>query len=108
MGHNRYWDTDTVYAKQNGGDYDFVIERKEDNPEFNDYAWPAEQRFWDDLLYNSTKWGLFMYEQDWLDTEYDNMLHLNTNATAGRTWLMQMGAAASQTAHRLDLLLNCT
>ena len=34
---------------------------------------PTEQRFWDDLLYNSTKWGLFMYEQDWLDTEYDNV-----------------------------------
>ena len=50
----------------------------------------------DDLLYNSTKWGLFMYEQDWLDTEYDNVLHLNTNASAGRTWLMQMGTGAAR------------
>ena len=46
--------------------------------------------------YNSSQWGLFMYEQDWLDTEYDNVVHLNTNATAGRTWLMQMGTAAAR------------
>lgn len=36
------------------------------------------------------------YEQDWLDTEYDNMLYLNTNATAARTWLLQMGTAAAR------------
>lgn len=37
-----------------------------------------------------------MYEQDWLNTEYDSMMHLNTNASAGRTWLMQMGTAAAR------------
>jgi len=95
MGHNRYWAVDNVYAKQNGGDYDFVVERKDEGQGFNDFAWPTEQRFWDDLLYNSSAWGLFMYEQDWLDTEYDNVRHLNLNATAARTWLMQMGSAAS-------------
>eukprot|EP00494_Astrolonche_serrata_P003560 UN03567 len=26
MAHNRYWSSDTVYAKQNGGAYDFIIE----------------------------------------------------------------------------------
>jgi hypothetical protein len=37
-----------------------------------------------------------MYEQDWLDTEYDNVVVLNTNATAARTWLMQMGTASER------------
>ncbi|CAK0821955.1 unnamed protein product [Prorocentrum cordatum] len=96
MGHNRYWAVDNVYAKQNGGDYDFVVEKKGEGQGFQDFAWPTEQRFWDDLLYNSSAWGLFMYEQDWLDTEYDNVRHLNLNATAARTWLMQMGAAAAR------------
>ena len=40
-------------------------------------------------MYNSSQWGLFMYEQDWLDTEYDNVVVVNTNATAGRTWLVR-------------------
>ena len=63
---------------------------------FKNFAWPTEQRFWDDLMYNSSKWGLFQYEQDWLDTEYDNVVHLNTNASAARTWLMQMGLGAQR------------
>jgi len=29
---------------------------------------PLEQRFWDDLLSSSAKWGLKVYEQDWLCT----------------------------------------
>ena len=96
MGHNRFWAVDNVYCKQNGGDYDFVVEKKGDAPDYRNFAWPTEQRFWDDLMYNSTKWGLFMYEQDWLDTEYDNVMHLNKNASAARTWLLQMGTAAER------------
>ena len=69
MGHNRYWAIDNVYARANGGKYDFVIEKKSESSKFRDFAWPTEQRFWDDLMYNSTQWGLFQYEQDWLDTE---------------------------------------
>ena len=70
MGHNRYWAVDNLYATANGGTYDFVIEKKGEGKDFSNFAWPTEQRFWDDLMYNSSQWGLFMYEQDWLDTEY--------------------------------------
>ena len=28
MAHNRYWATDNVYAKQNGGAYDFIVEEE--------------------------------------------------------------------------------
>eukprot|EP00039_Didymoeca_costata_P026389 m.15829 g.15829 ORF g.15829 m.15829 type:complete len:770 (+) comp5505_c0_seq1:20-2329(+) len=98
QGHNRFWAIDNVYAAQNGGDYNFVVEVKGQGgeQEYKNFAWPSEQRFWDDLIYNSTKWGLVMYEQDWLDTEYDNVVHLNMNITAGRTWLMQMGSACER------------
>ena len=73
-----------------------MIEKKGEGLDFTNFAWPTEQRFWDDLMYNSSQWGLFMYEQDWLDTEYDNMKFLNYNASAARTWLMQMGTAAAR------------
>ena len=55
--HNRYWSADTDYAAQNGGGYDFIVE--------DAMAIPTEQRFWDDLMYNGTAWGLAVYEQDW-------------------------------------------
>ena len=28
MGHNRYWAVDNIYARQNGGSYDFVMKKK--------------------------------------------------------------------------------
>jgi hypothetical protein len=41
-----FWAVDNVYATQNGGDYDFVVEKKGAEPSFRNYAWPTEQRFW--------------------------------------------------------------
>ena len=40
--HNRYWSPKAVYARQNGGDFDFLLEK--------DCALPLEDRFWDFLL----------------------------------------------------------
>ena len=33
-------------------------------------ALPLDQRLWDDLFHEAKKWGLEMYEQDWLDVQY--------------------------------------
>lgn len=56
--HNRYWAAENIYARQNGGNYDFIVE-----PD-NQMAIPTEQRFWDDLMSNATQWGMTVYEQD--------------------------------------------
>ena len=45
----------------------FFPERDEQN---RTIALPQDQLFWDDLFANATKWGLEMYEQDWLDVQY--------------------------------------
>ena len=34
---------DNVYCKQNGGDYDFVVEKKGDAPDFKNFAWYSER-----------------------------------------------------------------
>lgn len=49
---------DTTYALANGGQYPFHIS--------DNMSVPLSQDFWDALLINGTKWGLQMYEQDWL------------------------------------------
>lgn len=33
-------------------------------------ALPQDQQFWDDLFREGKKWGLEMYEQDWLDIQF--------------------------------------
>ena len=73
---------------QNGGKYDFAMDGTK--------GVPLTQDFWDDLMESSRKWGLYTYEQDWLDREFDDVKQLTTNATLARTWLMQMGTAAQK------------
>eukprot|EP00054_Salpingoeca_dolichothecata_P014018 m.78605 g.78605 ORF g.78605 m.78605 type:complete len:753 (+) comp20774_c0_seq2:47-2305(+) len=92
QGHNRYWATNNVYAKQNGGKWDFVIEK---DPSKRELALPLQQEFWDWFLESSVRWGLRVYEQDWLDDQFDGTNYLLESATTARTWLMQMGTAAA-------------
>ena len=89
-GHNRFWASDTVYAKQNGGDWDFIVEVD------NHKSIPVEQGFWDYLMESSRAWGLKVYEQDWLHNEFTGLDAVMESATLGREWLMQMGTAAER------------
>jgi hypothetical protein len=59
--HNRYWSDQNIYAKQNGGDYEFLIQN-------GSGAVPITQRFWDDFFAQSKEIiaNLEVYEQDWL------------------------------------------
>jgi hypothetical protein len=94
QGHNRYWCNETDYAKQNGGDYDFILQSQDNRDSVG--AIPNSEVFWEDLLQNSTEWGLGVYEQDWLYNEFDSMDATRENITLARDWLMQMGAGAEK------------
>jgi hypothetical protein len=82
--HNRMWSADNVYAK----DYNFVSSKS------SPLSLPTEYRFWKDLLQKSVDWGLVVYEQDWLNVQYERQSQAFTNATLMRMWLMEMGRAA--------------
>lgn len=85
IAHNRYWSNDTDYAKQNGGKYTFLQDQT------TGYAIPYEQRFWDDLIWDSVRtWGLDTYEQDWLWTTILGVSQTRTDPVVARTWMIQM------------------
>jgi hypothetical protein len=88
VAHNRWWAPEIDYATVNGGAYDFVFG--------NNYGLPTEQRFWDDLMRNSSVWGLRVYEQDWLFTVFDSHPAVSEDILLGRTWLKQMSAGAAK------------
>lgn len=89
--HNRYWSNQTVYAKQNGGNYNFLFDSG-----VMGGAVPLDQKFWDDLFKTAAQWGLKVYEQDWLFNEfYIYVKQMVENVDLGKTWLHQMGKAAS-------------
>jgi hypothetical protein len=55
---------DNVYAKQNGGDWDFYVDPSH-SPAGGQMALPLESAFWEYLLTDAvTEWGLATYEQD--------------------------------------------
>jgi len=104
MAHNRYWSATTPYAKQNGGKWDFLIDNSTSPAgELGKLALPVEQAFWDELLLNARRWGLAVYEQDWLNRETEIFPPLTESATLGRKWLTQMGRAAE----RAGLSIQC-
>eukprot|EP00047_Mylnosiga_fluctuans_P005404 m.240269 g.240269 ORF g.240269 m.240269 type:complete len:744 (+) comp13641_c0_seq1:87-2318(+) len=86
--HNRYWATNNTYAKQNGGKWDFIIDPK--------MAIPTDADFWNHLITDKRDTGMLMYEQDWLDVQFDNTPALQASATLARQWMLQMGAAAAR------------
>ena len=84
MLHNREWSGDNVYRSA----YDFAVEPP--------LALPLEQKFWDDLLRNGSDWGMIVYEQDWLYTEFLGLnATLQSSATGAKKWLTQMATAAA-------------
>ncbi|KAL4218854.1 hypothetical protein ACF0H5_021442 [Mactra antiquata] len=86
--HNRYWASDTTYAKQNGGKYDFIVEKYK--------ALPVTKQFWVDLFTEAKQWGLILYEQDWLNVEFSGLQALLHDLDLGTQWLTQMAEAASE------------
>mmetsp|Transcript_3597 Transcript_3597/g.9206 ORF Transcript_3597/g.9206 Transcript_3597/m.9206 type:complete len:812 (-) Transcript_3597:141-2576(-) len=86
--HNRHWSNDNVYARQNGGGYDFIVE--------DPLAIPVEQRFWDDLIANKSDAGLVVYEQDWMYNEWEGLNATLTSSSLADKWLTQMGQAAEK------------
>ncbi|XP_050418345.2 uncharacterized protein LOC126831737 [Patella vulgata] len=88
--HNKWWSSNTTYAKQNGGQFDFVLE---DDVGF---GIPLEEEFWNSLFREAKTWGMIVYEQDFLGTSNQKMKSLNTDVYLTKNWLNQMGNAAQK------------
>jgi len=100
--HNRYWSSNTDYAKQNGGSFDFFV----DPAGKGQMAVPLDSSFWIWLLNDAvTQWGLSTYEQDWLYNELEGTEALLTNVTLAGAWLRQMGEGAESAGVSMQLCM---
>ena len=91
--HNRWWAPAPSYAKQYGGQYDWIIEAQ--------HSVPNDPHFWPDLFRNASAWGLRVYLQDWLGTEFADVVALHSEVGLARQWLMQMGEGAWGAGHMI-------
>jgi len=87
--HNRQWSTHSDYI-HNWTDIGWYKSKKAAIPHD-----PA--KFFERFFTQQQGWGLSMYEQDWMCTEYDEANALQTNITLADLWLQGMadGAAGS-------------
>jgi hypothetical protein len=86
--HNRQWSTKSDYIK-NLPQFEWYTSK---------YAMAKDpEAFFHWFFTQQEGWGLSMYEQDWMCTEYDGVDALQNNITLGDAWLKGMadGAAAS-------------
>ncbi|KAK7077169.1 hypothetical protein SK128_018599 [Halocaridina rubra] len=90
VAHNRWFASDTDYAKQNGGKFPFTVDNSTSK------ALPLDKSFWDALFDKAKTWGLVTYIQDWLNDQYSHTSALHTNLTLGDTWLTDMAKSAEE------------
>ena len=86
VAHNRYFSSESTYAKQNGGKYEWIVQ--------GNSSLPIDQQFWIDLFAERSDWGLTMLFQDWLYTVSDGIDAVNEIPGIGETWLRQMATGA--------------
>jgi len=91
--HNRQWSIRSDYI--HNLTYKWYTSKKaavpEDPPAFFDYFFTQQQG-----------WGLAMYEQDWMCTEYDSVSALQTNISMGDLWLYGMASGAAKSGRTVQ------
>lgn len=80
--HNRYFASDNDYESS----FKFITEKE--------LALPIDQRMFEYIMGKAKRWGLTVYEQDWLISTYLLLECTQNNLTNAHDWLMVMGNAA--------------
>ena len=99
--HNKFWDHKTDYARQNGGPFNFIMDKD------SKVGIPDDINFWPFLLSNAkNQWGLFVYEQDFLWTTFAKVKAIQSDISLGRKWLKAMGDAAMELDIRIQYCMS--
>jgi len=84
--HNRQWSTHSDYMR-NWPDIEWYISKEASVPK-------DPVKFFQRFFTQQEGWGLAMYEQDWMNKEYDIVDALQTNISMGDLWLFGMASGA--------------
>ncbi|CAE7625695.1 unnamed protein product [Symbiodinium sp. KB8] len=91
--HNRQWSPTSDYVKHEP--FKWYTSPKAAVPE-------DPEAFFRWFFTQQEGWGLAMYEQDWMCTEYDNVEALQTNISMGDLWLHGMAAGAESSGRTVQ------
>eukprot|EP00927_Polykrikos_kofoidii_P020312 TRINITY_DN19609_c0_g1_i1.p1 TRINITY_DN19609_c0_g1~~TRINITY_DN19609_c0_g1_i1.p1 ORF type:complete len:897 (-),score=123.03 TRINITY_DN19609_c0_g1_i1:77-2767(-) len=86
--HNRQWATNSDYVRH-WTDIEWYFSKQAAVPK-------DPVKFFDRFFTQQDGWGLSMYEQDWMDKEYNEVEALRTNISMGDLWLRGMAEGAAR------------
>jgi hypothetical protein len=81
--HSRWFNEATPYKEK----FDMIIE--------DGWAMPTTLEFWEFMMDIADKYNIFIYEQDWMQNQFDHFTHLKAKIGAHRKWLEDMNKAAT-------------
>ena len=96
--HNRQWSITSDYIKNEP--FKWYTDKKA--------AVPVDPHaFFDWFFQQQQGWGLAMYEQDWMCTEYDEVGALQTNISLADLWLAGMADGAAASGRTVQYCMPC-
>lgn len=94
VAHNRWYDRNSPYCQR----YECAFGEGDRNA-----ALPVEPEFWDEIMANALRYGVQVYEQDWLDTQWDMIPWLRSGLDHAERWFDSMVQSADR--HGLTMQL---
>ncbi|CAK9061196.1 unnamed protein product [Durusdinium trenchii] len=91
--HNRQWSPSSDYVKHEP--FNWYLSKTAAVPE-------DPEAFFRWFFTQQEGWGLSMYEQDWMCTEYDNVEALQTNVSLADLWLRGMAVGAESSGRTVQ------
>jgi len=97
VAHNRYCSDQSPYCQKYG-----CVYSKGDKREG---AYPLEPAFWDEIMNSAKKYGITVYEQDWLYTHMDMIPWMRSGLHNAESWYDTMAHAAEKRGLTMQLCM---
>ena len=98
VAHNRYVADDSPYCKK----YKCVMGAPGDKRKG---AYPIDPAYWDEIMDNAKKYGIEVYEQDWLYTHMDMIPWMRSGFGNAASWYDNMASAAERRGITMQLCM---
>ena len=97
VAHNRYVSDESPYCEK----YKCVYH----NGDRRRGAYPADPKFWDEIMDNAVRYGVKVYEQDWLYTHMDMIPWMREGIHNAESWYDAMANAAEKRGLTMQLCM---
>jgi len=97
VAHNRYCSDESPYCEK----YDCVYH----DGDKREGAYPTGPAFWDEIMDNAVKYGVAVYEQDWLYTHMDMIPWMRQDLGNAESWYDNMAEAAAERGLTMQLCM---